>query len=145
MPAEELLNKHGDKLILAVDLAATVFLGSEGTLTAIGADIDLFGVMVLAFSTSLGGGSKNGQRFEPLELAETDGALETARSECPRSQFSVTYFETMPCQRLLSSTCKIAAFIGLRSGLPGGNARATKSWRREKRKTTILSANVVLA
>ncbi len=52
----ELLNKHSDKLILAVDLAAAVFLGSEGTLTAIGADIDLFGALVLAFSTALGGG-----------------------------------------------------------------------------------------
>ncbi len=41
----DLLNKHGDKLILAVDFAAAVFLGTEGTLTAIGAAIHPTGAM----------------------------------------------------------------------------------------------------
>lgn len=42
--------------MLAVDLAATVFLGIEGGLAAIASSLDLFGVMVLAFCTALGGG-----------------------------------------------------------------------------------------
>ncbi len=48
--------KRTDKLLLLVDLAATVFLGSEGALTAISANLDIFGVLVLSFSTALGGG-----------------------------------------------------------------------------------------
>lgn len=45
-----------DQALLWVDLAATVFLGIEGALAAIGAGFDLFGVLVLSALTALGGG-----------------------------------------------------------------------------------------
>lgn len=45
-----------DHLLLTVDLAATLFLGIQGGLAAIQANLDLFGIMVLAFATALGGG-----------------------------------------------------------------------------------------
>jgi uncharacterized membrane protein YeiH len=37
-------------------LVATVFLGVEGGMAAIDANLDIFGIMVLAFATALGGG-----------------------------------------------------------------------------------------
>ena len=45
-----------DKLLLIVDLAATVFLGIEGAIAAIDGNLDVFGLMVLSFATALGGG-----------------------------------------------------------------------------------------
>ncbi len=50
------MKKIYDRFLLAVDLAATVFLGVEGALAAMDANLDLFGIMVLAFATALGGG-----------------------------------------------------------------------------------------
>ncbi len=47
---------NADNLLLAVDLAATVFLGIEGGIAAIEANLDVFGVLVLSFATALGGG-----------------------------------------------------------------------------------------
>ena len=44
------------RLLLAVDLAGTFLFGMEGALTAIGAGLDFFGVLVLAFTTALVGG-----------------------------------------------------------------------------------------
>lgn len=44
------------KLIFAADLAGTFVFGVEGALTAIFADLDALGIMVLAFATALGGG-----------------------------------------------------------------------------------------
>lgn len=43
-------------LVLAADLAGTFVFAVEGSLAAIAAHLDLFGVMVLAFTTALGGG-----------------------------------------------------------------------------------------
>jgi uncharacterized membrane protein YeiH len=45
-----------DRLLLFVDLAGTFIFALEGALTAIDGKLDLLGVMVLAFSTALGGG-----------------------------------------------------------------------------------------
>lgn len=43
-------------LLTAVDLAGTFVFAIEGAMTAIAAELDLLGVMVLAFATGLGGG-----------------------------------------------------------------------------------------
>ena len=45
-----------DHLLTAVDLAATFVLAVECALTAVRADLDLFGILVLAFVGSTGGG-----------------------------------------------------------------------------------------
>ena len=45
-----------DGLILFADLGGTLVFAVEGALAAIGGDLDFLGVMVLAFSTALGGG-----------------------------------------------------------------------------------------
>jgi uncharacterized membrane protein YeiH len=45
-----------DVLLKALDLAGTFLFGVEGALAAMGAHLDLFGAMVLAFCTALGGG-----------------------------------------------------------------------------------------
>ena len=45
-----------ERLLFLVDLAGTFFFGLEGALAAIAGRLDLFGVMVLAFATALGGG-----------------------------------------------------------------------------------------
>ena len=44
------------RAVLAADLAGTFVFALEGAFTAIAAHLDLFGVMVLAFATALGGG-----------------------------------------------------------------------------------------
>ncbi len=44
------------KLLLALDLIGTFVFGVEGATAAIQGQLDLFGVMVLAFATALGGG-----------------------------------------------------------------------------------------
>lgn len=44
------------KLLLVVDLLGTFVFGVEGATAAIQGQLDLFGVMVLAFATALGGG-----------------------------------------------------------------------------------------
>jgi len=44
------------KLLLTVDLAGTLLFAIEGALAAVAANLDLFGVMVLAFATALVGG-----------------------------------------------------------------------------------------
>ena len=43
-------------LLLAVDLAGTFIFGIEGAAAAIRGNLDLLGLMVLAFSTALAGG-----------------------------------------------------------------------------------------
>ncbi len=45
-----------DLLLLALDLTGTFLFGMEGALSAIAGQLDLFGAMVLAFCTALGGG-----------------------------------------------------------------------------------------
>jgi len=47
---------HPDFLLLVVDLAGVLVFAVEGALAGIGADLDLLGVMVVAFATALGGG-----------------------------------------------------------------------------------------
>ena len=47
---------RAQRVVLAADLAGTFVFGLEGALAAIGGHLDLFGVMVLAFATALGGG-----------------------------------------------------------------------------------------
>lgn len=44
------------RLLYAVDLAGTLLFGIEGATAAVTGKLDLLGVMVLAFSTALGGG-----------------------------------------------------------------------------------------
>lgn len=44
------------RVVLAADLAGTFVFALEGAFAAIGGHLDLFGVMVLAFVTALGGG-----------------------------------------------------------------------------------------
>jgi uncharacterized membrane protein YeiH len=45
-----------DKLVLAVDLLGTFVFGIEGASAAVGANLDLLGILVLAFATALAGG-----------------------------------------------------------------------------------------
>jgi uncharacterized membrane protein YeiH len=45
-----------DRVLTAVDLAATFVLATECALTGVQADFDLFGILVLAFVGSVGGG-----------------------------------------------------------------------------------------
>jgi uncharacterized membrane protein YeiH len=45
-----------DQLLTAVDLLATFLFAMEGATSAIEGNLDFFGVMVLSFSTALGGG-----------------------------------------------------------------------------------------
>jgi uncharacterized membrane protein YeiH len=47
---------RADRLVLACDLAATTLFALEGATIAVGAHLDLFGVLVVAFATALGGG-----------------------------------------------------------------------------------------
>jgi uncharacterized membrane protein YeiH len=44
------------RLRVAADIARTLVFATEGALTAINRDLDLLGVMVLAFAAALGGG-----------------------------------------------------------------------------------------
>jgi uncharacterized membrane protein YeiH len=44
------------RLLLVVDLVGTFIFGVEGATSAIQGDLDLFGIMVLAFATALAGG-----------------------------------------------------------------------------------------
>lgn len=46
----------GDRVLTAVDLAATFVLAAECAVTAVRVDLDLFGILVLAFAGSTGGG-----------------------------------------------------------------------------------------
>lgn len=48
--------RRSDRLVLGFDLAATWVFALGGGLSAVQADFDLLGVLVLAFSTGLGGG-----------------------------------------------------------------------------------------
>ena len=50
------MNKGDNKLLFAVDMAGTLLFAIEGATAAIGGNLDLLGVMVLAFATALGGG-----------------------------------------------------------------------------------------
>ncbi len=45
-----------DYLVLAIDLVGTSLFAVEGATTAIGAHLDVLGVLVLAFVTAVGGG-----------------------------------------------------------------------------------------
>ncbi len=45
-----------EKLLFAVDLAGTLLFAIEGATAAIIGNLDLLGLMVLAFATALGGG-----------------------------------------------------------------------------------------
>lgn len=45
-----------DKLLYSVDLGGTLLFGIEGATAAIAGDLDLLGLLVLAFATALGGG-----------------------------------------------------------------------------------------
>jgi uncharacterized membrane protein YeiH len=45
-----------DKRLLVVDLLGTFLFALEGAMTAIEGNLDFFGVLVLAFTTALGGG-----------------------------------------------------------------------------------------
>ena len=45
-----------DRLLTVADLAGTFLFAIEGATAAVGADLDLLGLMVLAFSTALAGG-----------------------------------------------------------------------------------------
>ena len=44
------------KLLLTIDLLGTFVFGVEGAMAAIAGNLDLLGLMVLAFATALGGG-----------------------------------------------------------------------------------------
>ena len=50
------MNKGDNKLLFAVDMAGTLLFAIEGATAAIGGNLDLLGVMVLAFATALAGG-----------------------------------------------------------------------------------------
>ena len=52
----ELMNYDPEKLLFAVDLAGTLLFAIEGATAAISGNLDVLGLMVLAFATALGGG-----------------------------------------------------------------------------------------
>src|SRR5262245_57086198 len=56
MSVQMTLSAQADRLLLVADFAGTFVFAAEGALVAIAAGLDLFGVMVLAFSTAVGGG-----------------------------------------------------------------------------------------
>ena len=45
-----------DRLLLALDLGGTLLFAGEGAVAAVAAGLDLLGVMIIAFTTALGGG-----------------------------------------------------------------------------------------
>ncbi len=49
-------NKGDSQLLFAVDMAGTLLFGIAGATAAIAGNLDLLGVMVLAFATALAGG-----------------------------------------------------------------------------------------
>ncbi len=51
-----MLKTDGESLLFAVDLAGTLLFAIEGATAATNGQLDLLGVMVLAFATALGGG-----------------------------------------------------------------------------------------
>jgi uncharacterized membrane protein YeiH len=55
-PAALLSRSRQDLALLTVDLAGTFVFAIEGAMAAIRADLDLLGLLVLAFATALGGG-----------------------------------------------------------------------------------------
>src|ERR1700677_5172508 len=50
------MSKSDNKLLFAVDMAGTLLFAMEGATAAIAGNLDLLGVMVLAFATALAGG-----------------------------------------------------------------------------------------
>jgi uncharacterized membrane protein YeiH len=52
----EIVKRPSNTLLFAADLAGTLLFGIEGAEAAIKGDLDLLGLMVLAFSTALAGG-----------------------------------------------------------------------------------------
>jgi uncharacterized membrane protein YeiH len=48
--------RGGDRLLFIVDILGTILLGLEGASAAVAGHLDAFGVMVLSFTTALGGG-----------------------------------------------------------------------------------------
>jgi uncharacterized membrane protein YeiH len=50
------MTRGENKLLFAVDMAGTLLFGIEGATAAIAGNLDLLGVMVLAFATALAGG-----------------------------------------------------------------------------------------
>ena len=50
------LSVQADRLLLVADFAGTFVFAAEGALVAVAGGLDLFGVMVLAFATAVGGG-----------------------------------------------------------------------------------------
>jgi uncharacterized membrane protein YeiH len=50
------MKDHSNRLLLAVELAGVFFFGIEGATAAITGNLDLLGLMVLAFATALAGG-----------------------------------------------------------------------------------------
>ena len=50
------VTRSSDSSLLSVDLAGTFLFAAEGATAATGAGLDVFGLMVLAFATSLAGG-----------------------------------------------------------------------------------------
>jgi uncharacterized membrane protein YeiH len=55
-PTEDRMKVTSDKLLLVVDLLGTFLFALEGAMTALEGNLDFFGVLVLAFTTALGGG-----------------------------------------------------------------------------------------
>jgi uncharacterized membrane protein YeiH len=56
LPNLSMIKPRSDTLLLAVDFAGTFVFAMEGGMAAARANLDLLGVMVLAFATALGGG-----------------------------------------------------------------------------------------
>jgi uncharacterized membrane protein YeiH len=56
MRTRETVPAETDRLLYAVDLAGTLFFGIEGAMAAIGRNLDLLGLLVLACATAFGGG-----------------------------------------------------------------------------------------
>ncbi len=54
--ASTILNYNKDKLLVVVDLAGTFLFAIEGATAAVYGGLDLLGLLVLAFTTALGGG-----------------------------------------------------------------------------------------
>src|ERR1700683_3492308 len=111
------------KLLLTVDLAGTLLFAIEGALAAVDANLDLFGVMVLAFATALVGGVVRGVaivfflhpviRQVPVSVIVTLDAAALALFAVAGTEKALVY-KMHPL---------VAALLGTITGVGGGTVR----------------------
>ena len=131
MPAEK------DRLLYAVDLAGTLFFGIEGAMAAIGGNLDLLGLLVLACATAFGGdiplASLRDWRYVAVAVAGGASAffLHSQVEETPAWLLTVVdaaglaLFAVAGTEKALQFKMHpfIAALMGMITGVGGGVVR----------------------